>query len=1351
MAFAPGANTLVVKALGPSGVLAKEQSHIWQLGTPANLGLSVSGVGSGDAQGIRVDLGQKVGQIRATVNGHPIRVSLSPEPGSRTVTLGAADGIVAGLNTVEVTAVTDDGSFQRADAALELPPGTPLAGAGDDEVARTGVPVRLDATTSRAGESGGKLSYHWSVERAPAGAHVVLTPNADAAQPTFTADRRGTYVLRVHVSQPSRLTTADDVTVSEEDSTIPPIGSLLQTQLASVNGVALDGGPVVGPDGTRASLPSGQKGAALVLLDRRTLEILGVYVSASMDPLLNAVNTITPQHTFGVIAVLSSPNGIGAVGPAWEPLMSALGVDNVAAPWAWDRNVQVGNPFSVVSVIRKLGDTEVWRSNHSTAAGAGQLPESLSGYLQLSNGGVGANVFVPDTYLPIDTSVTSTATSNTMNVGACSPNPPPHSSCTALASPSITVCKSQQPTGGFHVVVFDASTLDVAENAAFATNSGCGNEGAELTAMRGLLGKYPPSDGTNDHVVAIQSIRAPRPQSSALDAAWLQLAGLVAGLGGTATAVADLGLGSGYSLIGSNALALPGTDQPSGVETSGDAPRLNATARLAATLAPNHRGDLAPKTRSVGGPMGNGFSSVAYAPPTPWPVPCGGAAAACPTGSTTAGQLQALYYVTNVTARNFNWDTEFRIGPPRDGPCWQPGNPTLRVAYCDTGISANEWDNFAGELCVNQVSGPCEPAVPPPDHPRFTTADWNAVVVQLSKEMAYVGATKRAIDQLTSIATFVSSGVRSKFKLQNAQNTILKELNLNQGENNASTSASTWVDLASDFTGVLWAVLGGMDPATGAVVGTVSEVLGAAGDLTDTTGQSGGGPGLTGRVDTTAQDVIVDMQHRYGMVRGEIGWLGEMVVTDWGKLANIGQADIAGGADNQLNNIKDSTAIASLAWMEPIMVSAAYQPTPLNLYTDTNCFTVTQCATNAAKQVPYSGDANAYSCSRGYVGPGNYFPWNLPDGDAQYLALPPSGPPARYVLTYVPKFSVNKWVAGNPSDYYSPSSESHPPTPPGSVLDGLFSKLISLDRNQSGLGLFKPDFYEHTLTLGVGNTVACSDPETLYGPGMAAVPGGPGGSNVYYLTQQSPRTLTNVYEIGGRWNGPGPMGGNPDGSSALAASPSRVYFHQGKQLVNDWYASGWQGPAPLPGSPDSNAVAATSPAADNPHVFFMQNGKLVNDYFSESWQGPGELPGKFDGDTPLAAASGAPGQMNLFFFVDGRLANDWYTPAAGWQGPAPLPGSPDKGSPLTAVSDATGSIHVFFVQRSLLVNDYYSPSSGWQGPGPLIAKPDNGSGIAAFARGPGELSVVASVGRALVADSYSPATGWVEAPLLYPR
>jgi hypothetical protein len=439
--------------------------------------------------------------------------------------------------------------------------------------------------------------------------------------------------------------------------------------------------------------------------------------------------------------------------------------------------------------------------------------------------------------------------------------------------------------------------------------------------------------------------------------------------------------------------------------------------------------------------------------------------------------------------------------------------------------------------------------------------------------------------------------------------------------------------------------------------------------------------------------------------------------------------------------------------MEPIVLSAAYQPDPLRLYTDTNCFTVTQCQTNAAKQVPYSGDANTFACSKGFVGPGNFFPWSL-DPRAQYLSVQPTGPPARYVLSFVPPFSVDKWVAGNPSDYYSPSSDDHPPTPPQSVLDDLFLPLETLDRSTGGLGLFRPDFYEHTLTLTAGNTVACSNDVTVYGPGMAALAGGPGVANVFYLTQQSPRTLTNIYSAKGRWNGPGPMPGSPDDSSQLAAVNSNVFFHQGKQLVNDYFTTseGWQGPSALPGSPDANGVAAASPTQGTAHAFFVDDGKLVNDYYTSSgWQGPALLPGPVDKDTPLAAVSAWPENMNVFFLHDGKLVNDYYSPASAWQGPSVLPGKPDRGSPLAAVSDATGSMHVFFVQSGTLVNDYYSQATAWQGPGPLVARPDAGSGIAAFVRGPGQISVVSSVNNALVTDYYSSSTGWTETPILFPR
>ena len=1363
----PGANTLTVKALDSSHVVAKELSHVWLLGAPANLGLSVADAGSGDgASVVRIGLGQRVGKLGATVNGHPIKTSLSPTPGNRTVTLGAGDGIVAGANTVSVTAVTDDGASQQASVVLQVAQGAPLAAAGKDVTGGTGVPIQLNAATSVAGAGGGKVSYHWSVLSAPAGAHPFFVKNMNTARPTFVADRRGSYVLRVYVMQPGRPVTADDVTVSEQDSSTNPVGAHLQTQLASVNGVALDGVVPSNAAGTRAALPPGQKGVVFVVWDRQTLEVLAVDVAppTGASGLLTDLNNATSNRPLGVIAVLSSPAGIDAglnADSSWQTLLETIGVNKANDKSTWDKNVQAGNPFSFVSVIGESTDPQVWRSNltppssaSAVGANAEQLSAGLSGYLQLTNGGVDPYGFVPDTYIPLDTAARSTGTKNTMDIGACAQDAPPHSSCVHLESPAITVCPSPQNTGGFHVAVFWASTLDVVDNASFATNTGCGADGtngdsAAMAAMAALLAKYPSSDGTNDHLIAIQSIGSPRPQSAALDAQWLQLAGAIGGIGGTPSALGDLGRTSGYSLVGGNSLALPGSDSPYAMTTSSDAPSLHPSARLGAVLARNHRNDLTPSTKSTGAAIGNGFRAAAYAPPTPWPVPC--APGTCPSGSTAAGQQQALRYITDVTAPDYSWDTTFRIGPSHDGHCWQPQDPSIRDAYCDTNISAGEWTNFGGFLCSAQADGVCEPVAPPPSHPgySFVTADWNAVARQLSKEASYVASVERGLAKLKTAAEFVANGGDTNYDLNTLETNILNEVNLSHAQNTKNSSTSFWLDIDSDIAGVAWAIAGAFEPGLSALFGVVSEGLAAAGDATSTSGSSGGGAGLSGKVETTAQDVVVDMTHRYANVPNQIAWLGDMVVTDWGKLAAVANGPLT---SDQWTNVEDAMATSAVAWMEPIVLSAAYQPTPLRRYTDLNCNSTQTCNQAEKQQAIYSGDANTFSCEAGAFN-SSYFPWNVPDG-AQYLAVGTSGPPARYVLSNVPPVSGGYRTPGNPSDFYIPGDQRHPPAAPSNVTTPLFAKTLEFG-DTTNLGLFKPDFYEHTLTLTTGNVATCRNAEVLYGPGMAALGNGQGASNVFYLTQGSPRRVSNIYSSQSRWNGPGGLPGSPDGSSGLAAVTGHVFFHQGKQLMNDYYsaADGWQGPGPLPGSPDANGVAAALPGPSNPHAFFVDDGRLVNDYYSPSggWQGPGVLPGRVDKETPLAAVSGQRGQMNVFFLQDGALMNDWYWPPAPWQGSAPLPGRPDNGSQLAAAADTSGTIRLFFVQGGALVSDLYTSAGGWQGPTPAVAHPDPGSGITAFALGAGEFSVVASVNRALVIDHYSSSTGWSETPVLYPR
>jgi hypothetical protein len=408
-------------------------------------------------------------------------------------------------------------------------------------------------------------------------------------------------------------------------------------------------------------------------------------------------------------------------------------------------------------------------------------------------------------------------------------------------------------------------------------------------------------------------------------------------------------------------------------------------------------------------------------------------------------------------------------------------------------------------------------------------------------------------------------------------------------------------------------------------------------------------------------------------------------------------------------------------------------------------------------QAPYGGDALNYSCSDQDAFHPHYLPF-APALDGQYLAVPPGGLPTRYVLANVPPYNAAKNLTpppGNPTDFSPPEDPQMPPTAPQGVLTQLFMPLPqarwSLPTNLAALhlGLFKPDTYEHTLTLSSGSTVTCRNHLPPY-RALAATAYGPGAANVFYFTHDS--HLTNLWSVGGRWNGPGPLPGTPDTSAGLAAVPDNVFFVQNGRLVVDTYTNGWQNPVQLPGTPKGGSpLAVTFNGPNDIHVYFDSNNGFANDWWDGAkWNGPGPMPGSPDDGSGFVAVEDIPGQsMHVFFVQGGQLTNDWWTPQQGWQGPAGLPGPPDGGTPIAAVSGTAHDMHVFFVHGGLLNNIWYDPQSGWQGPAGLPTTPDAGTGLAAVVVQPGDTDIYAMSGGALVVDYWN--NGWQQAPFLYPR
>ncbi len=118
-------------------------------------------------------------------------------------------------NYVLQLVVTDSlgDASQPAAVTISAANTTPVAEAGPDQsVTRAGTTVQLVGSQSNDPD-GDLITYQWSFVSKPDRSSAQLN-NAETALPTFTADKRGTYVVQLVVRDPWTQSSADTVTVS---------------------------------------------------------------------------------------------------------------------------------------------------------------------------------------------------------------------------------------------------------------------------------------------------------------------------------------------------------------------------------------------------------------------------------------------------------------------------------------------------------------------------------------------------------------------------------------------------------------------------------------------------------------------------------------------------------------------------------------------------------------------------------------------------------------------------------------------------------------------------------------------------------------------------------------------------------------------------------------------------------------------------------------------------------------------------------------------------------------------------------------------------------------------------------
>jgi len=164
-----------------------------QLRLSAGADLTVYGANGGDALGASLDGG-------AVTNGNE-GVLLMGAPGVDSQVNGPDAGIVYLL---------------RAGPMIQ-PNQEPSSSTGPDRTVNVGDEVQLDGSASSDPE-GGELSFAWTLVSQPSESSASLS-GADTAEPSFTADAPGDYVVELTVEDPQGATATDSVRITAQEDT----------------------------------------------------------------------------------------------------------------------------------------------------------------------------------------------------------------------------------------------------------------------------------------------------------------------------------------------------------------------------------------------------------------------------------------------------------------------------------------------------------------------------------------------------------------------------------------------------------------------------------------------------------------------------------------------------------------------------------------------------------------------------------------------------------------------------------------------------------------------------------------------------------------------------------------------------------------------------------------------------------------------------------------------------------------------------------------------------------------------------------------------------------------------------
>lgn len=322
------------------------------------------------------------GSASSDANNDPLTYSwtLTSVPASSTATLSGASSVAPTFTadkagTYVATLTVSDGNVSSASSTVDINAAVgnvaPVANAGPDQNVVAGALVTLDGSTS-SDANNDPLSYMWSLTSKPASSNAVLS-STTTAKPTFTADKAGTYVASLTVSDGTVNSTNATVNINAAVGNAAPVANAGTDQNAAT-------GTLVTLDGSASSDANNDPLTYMWNLTSKP---------ASSNAMLSSPTAVKPTFTAdragtyvatltvfdGTVISASTPVSITAIPPSITLTPSAAPSFN-PANLTYLRSITVavtdglGNPIPGVTVNLSLRPVDYYKGQRDAACNA---------------------------------------------------------------------------------------------------------------------------------------------------------------------------------------------------------------------------------------------------------------------------------------------------------------------------------------------------------------------------------------------------------------------------------------------------------------------------------------------------------------------------------------------------------------------------------------------------------------------------------------------------------------------------------------------------------------------------------------------------------------------------------------------------------------------------------------------------------------------------------------------------------------------------------------------------------------------------------------------------------------------